>query len=44
MDDLGFILLSYIVTIGGALGYAVGVIGRARRVGRDVPRDKRPWT
>ena len=43
MDDLGFILASYIVTIGGVAAYAVAVVRRARRAARDIPREDRPW-
>ena len=44
MDDLGFIVASYIVTIGGVAAYAVSVVRRARRAARDIPREDRPWT
>ena len=44
MDDLGFIVASYVITVGGVAAYAFGVIRRARRVGREVPFEKRPWT
>ena len=44
MDDLGFILASYLVTFIGVGAFAVAIVRRARKLGRDVPRDERPWT
>lgn len=44
MDDLGFILGSYVVTFGSILFYVVSVVRRSRRAGRDIPREQRPWT
>ncbi len=44
MDDLGFIVASYVITIGGVAVYALAVIRRARRSSRDIPRDERPWS
>ncbi|MFM8847474.1 MAG: heme exporter protein CcmD [Actinomycetota bacterium] len=44
MDDLGFIVGSYVVTFGSILAYVVSVVRRSRRAGRDVPREQRPWT
>lgn len=44
MEDLGFIVASYVVTIGGVALYALAVMRRARRSSRDIPRDERPWS
>ena len=44
MDDLGFIVGSYVVTFGSIAVYVVTVVRRSRRAGRDIPREKRPWT
>lgn len=44
MDDLGFIVASYVVTFAGVAGFALFVVRRARRFGREVERDERPWT
>lgn len=44
MDDLGFILASYAVTLGGVGAFAYFVVRKARRYGQDVRRDERPWT
>jgi hypothetical protein len=44
MDDLGFILGSYVVTFGSIVVYVLSVVRRSRRAGRDIPREKRPWT
>lgn len=44
MDDLGFIVASYVVTFAGVGCFAFFVLRRARRYGRDVRREERPWT
>jgi hypothetical protein len=44
MDDIGFIALSYVATLGSVAAFAFGILRRARRTGRSVPRDERPWT
>lgn len=44
MTNAGFIIGSYAVTIGGIAGYAVWVLRRARRTGRTVAAEDRPWT
>ncbi|MFM8856829.1 MAG: hypothetical protein ACKOI2_06425 [Actinomycetota bacterium] len=44
MDDIGFILASYAVTLGAVALYAVMMIRRARRAGRQIPPSERPWT
>ena len=43
MDDLGFIVASYVVTFASVALYARGVLHRSRKAARDVPRDKRTW-
>lgn len=44
MDNAGFIFASYIITFGAVGLYAIGVIRRARRSSRDVPKERRPWS
>lgn len=44
MDDLGFILASYAVTLGVVGAFAFFVLRKAQRYGQDVPREERPWT
>lgn len=44
MDDIGFILASYAVTFGAVIFYAMGVIRRAKRSGKQIPPHERPWT
>jgi hypothetical protein len=44
MNDAGFIIGSYAVAVGAVAAYAVAIIRRARRLGRAVPREERPWT
>ena len=43
MDDAGFIFASYIITFVSVGAYALGIIRRARKSSREVPRDQRPW-
>jgi hypothetical protein len=44
MDDIGFILASYAVTLGAVALYAATMVRRARRAGRQIPPAERPWT
>ena len=44
MDDLGFILASYAITLGGVGAFAIFVLRKARRYGQDVRREERPWS
>lgn len=44
MKDIGFIVASYVVTF-GSVGLFVGlIVSRARRLGRRIPPEDRPWT
>jgi hypothetical protein len=43
VKDLGFILGSWIVTIGGMATFAVAMFRRARRDATVVPPEERPW-
>ena len=44
LDDIGFILASYAVTFGAVGCYAMAVIRRAKRSGKQIPPHERPWT
>jgi hypothetical protein len=44
MDDIGFILASYAVTLGAVGTYAWSLFRRSRRDGQQVPPRERPWT
>lgn len=44
MDDLGFVLASYIVTFGAVAVYTVVSLRRSRRDGENIPPRDRPWT
>jgi hypothetical protein len=44
MDDAGFILTCYAVTLGAALVYAVVLMRRARRAARSARAEDLPWT
>jgi hypothetical protein len=44
MDDLGFILASYILTLGGMLVLARWAVRKARRLGTRLDREELPWT
>jgi hypothetical protein len=43
MDDLGFILLSYLAAFGSTAALAWWVVRRGRSLGRDVPDDEKTW-
>ena len=43
MDDLGFILLSYIATFGSTAVLAWWVLHRGRALGGQLPDDHKPW-
>ena len=44
MDDLGFILASYALTLGGMAVLARFALRRARRLGDRLDREDLPWT
>ena len=44
MDDLGFILASYIAAFGSTLGLAVWVLRTGRSLAAQVPDEDKPWT
>ncbi len=43
MDDLGFIMLSYVAAFGGAGALVWQVLRRARTLGRELPDEDKPW-
>lgn len=44
MDDAGFILLSWALSLGATGGYAWWVIRRGRELSRNATREEMPWT
>jgi hypothetical protein len=44
MDNMAFVLTSYVVTLGGVAAYVGYVLARGRRAARHVPPEDRPWT
>ncbi len=44
MDNMAFVVSSYVVTLAGIAGYALYVVTRGRRAARHVPPEDRPWT
>ena len=44
MDDLGFIVASYFVTLAGVALFAWSIVRRARRQAKHVRPEDRPWT
>ena len=44
MDDLGFILASYAITLAAVGLFAWSMVRRARRLAEKVPPEDRPWT
>ena len=43
MDDAGFIITSYVLTLGGVAVYAWAVIRRGKRLARRLPDQDKPW-
>jgi hypothetical protein len=43
MDDLGFILSTYLIAFGSSAGLAWWVIRRGRILGAQVPDEEKPW-
>lgn len=44
MNNAGFIVGSYAVTVGGIAMYVVLMMRKARALGKVVPPEDRPWT
>ena len=44
MDDAGFIITSYVLTLGAVAAYAVVLVRRSRRTGKNAKREDLPWT
>ena len=44
MEDLGFILTTYVVALGAAGLMAWRVIRRGRQLARQLPDEDKPWT
>ena len=43
MDDIGFILTTYLVTFGSVALLAWRVISRGRTLARQLPDEDKPW-
>ena len=43
MDDIGFILASWLITLGSIAVLAVVTLRRARQLARRVPDQHKPW-
>ena len=44
MEDMGFILASYIVTFVGSAALAAYYLRRGRRLATQLPPEDKPWT
>jgi hypothetical protein len=44
MEDIGFILASYAVTLGGIALFSWRVLRRGRVLAAQLPEEDRPWT
>lgn len=44
MEDIGFILTSYVAAFGAAAVLAWRVVRRGRELAAQVPEEDRPWT
>ena len=43
MDDAGFIVTSYVITLGGVALYALALLRRGKRLARRLPDEDKPW-
>ncbi len=43
MDDLGFIVTSYVLSLGAVAALAWRVITRGRALARQLPEEDKPW-
>ena len=43
-EQTPYVIVSYVVTLGGIAGYAWYLVRRARRAATQVPPEERPWT
>ncbi len=43
MDDIGFILASWVLTLGSVATLAVATLRRAKRLASQVPDSEKPW-
>jgi len=43
MDDAGFIVTSYVLTLGGVALYALALLRRGKRLARRLPDEDKPW-
>lgn len=43
MEDAGFIVTSYVLTLGGVAVYALAVLRRGKRLARRLPDEDKPW-
>ncbi len=44
MEDIGFILTSYVMSLGAVALLAWRVITRGRALARQLPEEDKPWT
>jgi hypothetical protein len=44
MEDAGFIIGSYVITLGAIAAYAWRTVVQARRLARRLPDEHKPWT
>jgi hypothetical protein len=44
MEDLGFVLTTYIVTFASVAALALYVVRRGRRLAEQLPAKDKPWT
>ena len=43
MDDAGFIITSYVITLGGVALYAFALLRRGKRLAERLPDEDKPW-
>jgi len=43
MEDAGFIITSYVLTLGGVGLYALALVRRGKKLARRLPDEDKPW-
>lgn len=43
MEDAGFIITCYVLTLGGAGLYALALVRRGKKLARRLPDEDKPW-
>ena len=44
MTDVGYIVVGWVVVVGGLGTYALKIVRRGRTLSRELPDEDKPWT